>query len=653
MQVILLLLITLTSYAQDKVLIEKVLQGEVQPKLEDCPPENSKKACLEAICGKASERKSYVDIYQDLANSKKEYNELDKYKELLKKKIEDDLKEELERIKNVREVTKEDTEIDPELLNLLNTFRILSYNEIISECEDCILVDKVELDDKKGTFKFPLDLQKLETFLKKELQKSNVNEEVNNIVKIYNNINLMRLTFGSQYGWELLLSITDPGKKIAEIIDSKILDIEELRKNIQKDIPSLPWAKSMFVNDNLIKKLRSNDYSETDLEMFLTSYYGMKLFESFLFDKSKESSKKIKVSSWYNLKKINENIDNYEKELLKINEKKDEYVMDNLNHCMAVFKNNMETLPSKEDLNYWKDKIKKEKDEFRGKFFNLLSQHSASLLKPKFDELMISYPKSQDDFFNKLDDDIMDLNSNAELFDHKSSDYSKFKKQEIISQISDFLKNNNDSFKTAWASSCDDLAIDGLSDKSLSLAGGKVQVSSFSLKSPQDQKGIFFHELAHATSYLIKNTNLSEKSVKKYVDVNKCVSSGFPEGDKSTSYLSYKDDKSNQHYEQYQRTQFMEENWADYVSANLLNQNDVNFACFLQGKEVGDYKDFDVYPKESDTDTHAPVFYRALSIYQVKNGSLPEACQKSLSAKEIGDVSKQCKLKDDLDAIKK
>ena len=643
MQVIFFLLFVPMVFAQNFKGLESLLNKDYSP-IMACDPEDKhathnleKKVCLEALCGKASEMKTYQDHYDILEDSKVEHPDFKELEEASKRVMEKLLISEKRNFEELKKQLDKDLTIPEDLEAIHKIAYVAELFDLISKCEHCLDSENTTIDANEGQITIPLN-ERMTSFELQRHETKDYDKGLELVDEFMKTSEIKSAFYAGNFGWPIYYKSKYASFTLQEIIQMEINEIKKFEKDFQAAYPrAAKLLSNQWIDKAILDKIKKGDLSDGVLDRFYTGVNTIRFVQKFLFSpppKFKQWKVK-KLSDLYDIKELKERIDKNNTVLKKLEGEKT-FMQDNINHCKAILQKNLKALPSKEEKSNWLTTIKDLHRSFGEKFFSKLSSHSKDVVKPQYDDILFELPWDKEEIIFLAKQSILELEQEADkdLSNLQEAKDGSEKRDIALGGAASAYHWNEETFRDQVASSCDEFEVEGLSDASYRLKNGKIKVSWLSFKDPSHQKGIFFHELGHALSTFMERSSLSPESSKKFKTVRNCLNGKLGAvnfGLKSIGDGVLKLEITNSPY--------LEENWADMISASMLDESDSNFACYLQSKRGGDYHDMRVYPPEGDSDTHAPNFFRALSIHQLKNKNLPDACKKVLSEKEMKDTN--------------
>lgn len=158
---------------------------------------------------------------------------------------------------------------------------------------------------------------------------------------------------------------------------------------------------------------------------------------------------------------------------------------------------------------------------------------------------------------------------------------------------------------------CTQFSPKGVTDNALSLSGA-IGVSPISVNFPQFGKATLLHEFGHILSTALQTSAASQESSQKFHAIRSCL------------------DQKHQNEDSFQPRRFMEEDWADLISAVSSPAEGINPYCFGQNPLFpGSLK------QESQMGAHSSFLFRLLHFHHVKFGSLPRVCNQSIKRQGV------------------
>jgi hypothetical protein len=275
------------------------------------------------------------------------------------------------------------------------------------------------------------------------------------------------------------------------------------------------------------------------------------------------------------------------------------------------------------------------------KVLGQLSSKSALALRPILNSVAFDAPNSRNDekayLFRALE--ALEKDSDDDLKLYKELRKSSSFKDIILTNANDVMAYDLSEFTSEASQLCDEFELGGLEDYSLQIGTGKIKVSWLTQKAPSMDKGIVWHEMAHALSSATQKTAMSLHSAQKIKATKNCLNEGFPDLGVATESILLEGKKGKEL--NYWVNNFTEENWVDAIAGKVLGPKDRNFACYLLDKSAGKYRSEKLLP-ETTGDTHSTNLFRVLRVHSLKGKTLPQSCLSQMSAAEIKTVRNDC-----------
>ncbi|MGE3610443.1 MAG: hypothetical protein AB7I27_12710 [Bacteriovoracaceae bacterium] len=638
-KVVMLLAFVLTNqaYAADVVNPIQLLEEKVVPQVA-CDQNETRNfsQCLSDICGPADKFKTYKDVIKDLEYA--EEGDFGPYRKQIETYINKKISQQIKSIPEIENyLSRENLNLDPEMINLAKFVEIIN---VLSSVDFSEIVEDSEIDGNRMMLK--INSQKLSDGLKKHYGDAKSNQLKAPFIEFLNNKNFQKVMFGSQYGWALSLEKDYPGLALSEIIENE----KEIKDKLMEKLKAMnPKAYSFIesrqiVNTRLIDKLQKEaNPSEAMLNEYFSAMMFVRILDDYFFKPQPEFSKlnPKRIDEFYSKDEILKKANQVKRSLTSLSLESPE-IQQNIQHCQAIFNKIQSALPTEKEREEYLRQIDLYKKEFKRVILGKLSEETAKTLGPKLDGVLFDVPASKEVMselmLESLKDLELDIDGDKKL---KTSDANN--KDYILLDILNLMEYEQEKFTGDAAQDCDSYELGSLEDFSLQIGSGKIKVSWLTLKVPEMGKGIVAHELGHALAGIMKENVLSEHSAKVFKESRQCLNNGsYSIANESIIYKT----NEGQVADSYITDLFVEENWADMISANVLEKSGVNFGCFLLDKNDSGLYDSNILFPTDEKDTHAPNLNRVLKIQSILKGVLPSSCKKLLKPDELKYFEKRC-----------
>jgi hypothetical protein len=635
-KIIFLVLISFHSYSADILapleMLKKVNDSDL---VCESPTDRDFSNCLADICGPKDVFQSSEDVFNSLANSKASND--GKFAPL-KKNIEDyyskninNSKLSLQRLK--KNLDEGNIELVPELIG---------FHKLLELIPSISKVDLSELVEEQlilaGRLKLTLNSEKLDVELTKVYGEARARRFKAPFLELMTNDNIQKIYYGYSLGWSLYMEQMYPGKNLKELIEIQGQENDKIIKEFAVKSPALLKLLSTqeLVKTDIIEQIKkAENPSEQLLGQYFHSVIMLGLVKDYLitgqphFDQFKPEN----IYDIYGKEALSKKIDENLEKLNALTPQSPE-IQQNVQHCQAIFEKSQSGLPTAIERQNFLKTIENHKTKFKTNILGRLSAHSTSVLAPSIDKINFDVPASKESYAAHMAAEFTDAISRTDKYQLllQNSSPSEVLNYSMLS-IHDLMNQSHEEFTGELAETCEEYELGHLEDHSIQIGSGKIKVSWLTLKVPEMGKGIIAHELAHALSGIIQNTEISVPSAETYSTARLCLNEGFPQVGMTKEYVN---DKT------YETNMFVEENWADVVSSKFAEPSDKNFACFLVDKtDEGDYNS-NVFLPQHEEDTHSPNLYRILKVEYLKNKKLPVSCTDLLSAEETATIRRDC-----------
>lgn len=269
--------------------------------------------------------------------------------------------------------------------------------------------------------------------------------------------------------------------------------------------------------------------------------------------------------------------------------------------CLVTFSAARILLPTRKEISESQRRLAEVKRQFLAKLTSIYSITTARSIQQAALPWKFVLPPSKDTFPETM---RRALNFQRESSVRKLTELQKSsqtKNSLIYAVHATSLKSYDEVFSTPKV--CSDIT-PNLIDDAASIVSPNIRVSPLSIKAGGIADGIVRHELAHKVFYNLKsNRAMSAHSQMVHTNFKDCLQSlHLP---KTQSYL--------------------EEDYADFVSALTGEKNNESFVCLMVREGSSDYS----LRQNGTDDSHSNLFFRLLHTNAVTGKRLPASCEQA------------------------
>jgi hypothetical protein len=403
----------------------------------------------------------------------------------------------------------------------------------------------------------------------------------------------------------LIKDATDLEKKILELKTTEFYKaMEELKSFDSDELVKLDFVRSVAKGANLTASEIDN-YLGTKMTSFLLFRLGLErkslshLNNELIIGDAKSFTETTEFK-----KKLNDSID-------KSNSERTSIIYKALVQFGSTYANESAISPTQDQITEAERLVHIIKDAMEQKLLPYFSKETQGLLQHTINKTSFKFPESMEQYHNKIKKKL-ELRL-VELEKHAKASENINKKALLYSIYSDFdlLKDLQSEFDLSKGSQT-------LFTDNLHTINGTIEISKGSVLAPELGRSVILHELGHRISYeVFQKPGVSEASKKLFNDVRECLDERYA-------------DEPN--YEKF-KGRYVEEDWADLVSALALDSPDETYSCafFARSEEGQGYTPMGLL-QTSETDTHSALLFRALHIHRARHPQFPESCEKALKS---------------------